>query len=303
METDDTKNIKKEDSSALPPKNRTVNNPASPLRTFSTDLAQAVRKDEMSVIKVAMAEDKRRHEVENEESPKSPKNRAYVIFGIIFIILAVGGIAAAFIVKKSRTPDIISGEVSTPSIIKAEATTSIEVGGAEAGKIVDLTRTALKNVSAKDGEVVNIYYTDSTAGIKRTIVTGEFMGGIKSAIPAPLLRSLANAFMLGIYTKATARHPFLIFKTNDHSIAFANMFIWEKKLFSDLYLPFNFPADESSFTGKFTDLLVENKDTRVLQKDDGTILLIYGFADENTIIITDSIESFKEILRRLQSVR
>ncbi|MEN9582350.1 MAG: hypothetical protein RL641_304 [Candidatus Parcubacteria bacterium] len=287
----------------LPVRPHNPDKPAAPIRTFSTDLAQAVRKDEMSVIKVAMAEEKRRQDEDFELSPGSSKNRAFVAVGTALIILTVIGLGVVYLIKKNRVPDVIPSEVQIPTLITAEASTSVEIGGQGDGKILELTRTATSNVSSTDNSIVNIYFTDSTYSTKQLITANAFLSGIKSEIPQPLLRSLQNNFMLGIYTKDSTRHPFLILKTADFQIAFANMFTWEKKLFSDFYVPFNLTGDEETFVNKFTDLLVENKDTRALKKDDGTISLIYGFADEKTIIIADGVETFKEVLRRLQSMR
>jgi hypothetical protein len=298
----DPNEINKEDL-MLPQRNYEPDKPAAPIRTFSTDLAQAVRKDEMSVIKVAMAEEKRRHEEEAATSAATPQNKMFIVVGTIFILLAIGAVAAVMIIKNNRAPSITDSEIKLPTIISAEASTSLEVSNLPEGKIIELSKTAVQNVSGADGQVVNIYFTDSTSGTKQVISSAAFLLGIKSEIPGALLRSLNNAFMLGIFSKDSSHHPFIILRTNDYGIAFANMFEWEKELFSDFYLPLNLSGDEENFTNKFTDLLVENKDTRVLKKDDGTISLMYGFADEKTIIISDGIETFKEVLRRLQSTR
>lgn len=291
------------DKLLLPKKPHGLDDASAPIRTFSTDLAQAVRKDEMSVIKVAMEEEKRRHAEDMELSPGSSKNKAFVGFGIALVFLTILGVGAAYLIKKNRTPEVIQNEVKAPTLITTEATTSIEVGGLSEGKIIELTRTAMSNVGSAEGQIVNIYFTNSTYGFKQLITANAFLTGIKSEVPQPLLRSLTPTFLLGVYTKDSIRHPFIILKTTDFQIAFANMFTWEKKLFSDLYLPFNLAGDEETFTNKFTDQLVENKDTRVLKKDDGTNVLLYGFADEGTIIIADAPETFKEVIHRLQTMR
>lgn len=298
----DPSNIDKEDL-LLPERPDEHKKNESPIRTFSTDLAQAVRKDEMTVIKVAMAEQKRRAQEEEQYSPRSKKNRTFLTIGIILILITIIGVVVIYFVKKNRLPEIVPAEVVIPSLINTEVTTNIEVGGLGEGKIVELTRATMGNVSGTDGQIANIYFTDSRDGTKKLISTNSFLASIKSEVPEPLTRTLLNNFMLGIYTKNNATHPFLILKTNDFQIAFANMYIWERKLFSDFYLSFNLPGDEEAFTNKFSDQLVENKSTRTLKRDDGTIILMYGFANDYTIVIADSVETYKEILRRLQTIR
>ena len=295
-------NVNKDDF-LLPKKPHNVDDPASPIRTFSTDLAQAVRKDEMSVIKVAIAEEKRREQQEENFSADSPKNRTYITLGIAFILVTVIGIGAVYMIKKNRTPEIVQSEAQIPTLITAENATSIEVGGLPEGRLADVTKTTVANVATEENKIINIYFTDSTSGKKQLVSAGAYLGGIKSQIPGALLRSLENTFMLGVYTLDSMHHPFIILRTTDFQTAFSSMFEWERKIFSDFYAPFNLDGQEDNFTNKFSDLLVENKDTRVLMKDDGTVTLIYGFVDEKSLIIADSVEAFKEVLHRLQSVR
>jgi|GEM_PF-5482878 len=300
---DKNESLQKLSSSKTPPKKPHVSEQASPIRTYSTDLAHAVRKDEMSVIKAAMAEEKRRHEDELQFSAKSPKNKLYIGLSIAIILITIFGTAAVYFIKNTRQPEIIPQQAQIPSIIAAENTTSIEVGGASEGKIIDLTRTAVNNIANPEGKIINIYFTDATSGVKQIIGTQTFLAGIRSEIPSDLLATLDKNFMLGMYTKDAIRHPFLILRTNDFQIAFASMYDWERKIFSDFYLPFNLPGSEDTFTNKFSDLLVDNKDTRVLLRDDNSVGFIYGFVDDKSLIIADSVEAFREVLRRVQSVR
>lgn len=276
---------------------------ASPIRTYSTDLAQAVRKDEMSVIKAAMQSERQRQEEEMAKSASSPKNRLYIIVGIALIAVTLLGIMAVQYYKNKMSPDIIPSQAQIPSLITAENTTSLEVGGMSQDKIVDLVRTAANNLFAPNNEIVNIYLTDASTGKKHIIETQTFLTNIKSQAPFALTETLSKNFMFGVYTKAEMHYPFLILQTTDFSNAFPAMASWERDMFSDFYLPFNLPNNEDYFTTKFTDQLVENRDTRVVKNDAGEILLLYGFADEKSLIITTSIDSYTEILHRVQSVR
>lgn len=302
----DDPEVKKEESTEVEKAQERLkgNEKKSPvIRTFSSDLADAVRKNEMSVIKVAMAEQKRREEDAMLRSPGSTKNKTYIVLTMICLLLGGGGVWYALHKKQSVAPIVIPTETKIQAIIPADATTSIEVGGTDQGKVEDLIRAAVTNISGNEGGIVDIYFTDSSGGTKKTITAGDFFTAISSAAPAPLVRSLTPEFMLGVYTKSELRHPFLILRTTDYDTAFANMFTWERKLFTDFYQPFAFKGDENTFTGKFGDLIVENKDTRILRSADGTIVLIYSFVDEHTILLTDSVESFVEVLHRLQSVK
>jgi hypothetical protein len=47
------------------------------------------------------------------------------------------------------------------------------------------------------------------------------------------------------------------------------------------------------------DIIINNKDARVLLNEDGKPILYYMFVDKNNLIITDSIDAIKEIVSRL----
>jgi len=49
----------------------------------------------------------------------------------------------------------------------------------------------------------------------------------------------------------------------------------------------------------WNDVVIQNKDTRVLYNFDNSIALVYMFKDQNTLIITTSSDTLFEISRRL----
>ncbi len=236
------------------------------------------------------------------DAADSPRNRRFITIGISLILVTVIGLGALYIIRNYKAPVTLQSQARIPTLISAEQSTSIEIGGVSQDKVIEYTRTAINNIAVPDGEVMNLYYTDATSGTKKIISTGDFLLAIKSQIPSALFTTLDNTFMLGLYATDGERHPFLILQTKDFQIAFPSMFDWEYRIFGDLYTPFNLAGSETDFTNKFSDMLIENKSTRMLKRDDGSIGLVYGFADEKNLIITDSVETFKVVLKRVQSI-
>jgi hypothetical protein len=52
--------------------------------------------------------------------------------------------------------------------------------------------------------------------------------------------------------------------------------------------------------GSFKDGVIKNKDVRAFTEPDGTILVLYSFVDNNTIVITTDENTLAEIINRLE---
>jgi len=61
------------------------------------------------------------------------------------------------------------------------------------------------------------------------------------------------------------------------------------------------PETNYLFTKNFEKGIILNKNARILKDDNGKIVLMYIFANNNSIIITNSEQATKEIIRRLNS--
>lgn len=96
---------------------------------------------------------------------------------------------------------------------------------------------------------------------------------------------------------------FLIFKLSSFDNAFAGTLEWEESMASDLGPFFStFPflptlASDSSFK----DETRYNKDLRVLRNSEGQIILLYTFFNNEKLIITDSEETMRILLSRLEN--
>ena len=93
---------------------------------------------------------------------------------------------------------------------------------------------------------------------------------------------------------------FLIIKLASFENAFAGMLMWEKSLSQDigpLFATAEFLRSVPPET-VFTDITDRNKDIRILALG-GQPILLYSFLDNNTLIITDSMETLRTLIDRL----
>ena len=113
--------------------------------------------------------------------------------------------------------------------------------------------------------------------------------------------------MVGTYTPVKEDEGpklFLIFETNDYNVAYAGMLQWEKSILNDLFDLFqvDISGERSElFERPFKDIIINNRDARILYDTNGTDILYYIFLDKNKIIITSSQEAIKEIIIRLNT--
>ncbi len=89
---------------------------------------------------------------------------------------------------------------------------------------------------------------------------------------------------------------------------FQNLRSWETKMFSDLHAFFGYSLsseNEQLLTKKFKDSIVENKNARVLYQNDkentDSISMLYVFANNDSVVITKSPFTVREIILRLAS--
>ncbi len=94
---------------------------------------------------------------------------------------------------------------------------------------------------------------------------------------------------------------FLIIKLDSFENAFAGMLEWEKNIAEDigpLFATREILAQIPAGTA-FSDITERNKDSRVIKTEDGQTALLYSFFNDDTLIITDNLETLHVIIDRL----
>lgn len=271
------------------------------LRTFSSDMAEAVRSGEATVVKIAMAEQKKQQKEYENFSPKSGKNKAFIVGGIIMLALGVGAFGYIAFTRTSKTPSAVPDTTATTSLIFANTNKGFDVTGFTKDKL----STAIKNESGKavleNGAIENIYFLENGTTGRQLVTAQRFFTILGTSIPGRLSRALSGEFMLGIH-KTTTNHPFILVTSTDYDSAYAGLLEWEKKMVDDFFLTFSISigGDKAYLISKsFQDTTIQNIDARILLDNSGSTVLLYAFLNPKTIVITDNEATFKEVLARL----
>lgn len=303
-------NIKNQNEVPTPPQTPTLNTQSDikALHTYEGDMARALRENNGSLIKVSLAEQKRRDEEarRGEATKEKSKNFMYFFVGIILVAIVVLGARYVNQLIKDRGINKVSIETrntffGTEEQIFLSANSLV---GKESSAQLLLATIDQKSVQ---GAMNSIFFKKESAipGEPAFLSTQEIISRLGLSIPGPLVRTLNEEMIFGSFTQSKGEpNLFIMFYTNDYDQAFAGMLSWEKNLFSDLFIIFGIDLnDENSYLldKKWDDLLVDNNDTRVLRDNENNPILYYAFLDRSIFIITDDVDTIRESIKRLRT--
>ncbi len=292
------------------------------IHTFQSDVAGAVKNDNVSMIKIALAEKKRQEKQGTYDEVAEKRNYKGIIIGIIIIIilggLGIGGWYVWGIINNGSAPatNVVNGFVTLPAPIEAEQKISIDVTNKYSS---DIEKNILneKNLPLGLGSIKQIIFTSKIGTSTSQVTSAGFLKAITARIPGQLERALDPNFFFGIYSY-TPHDSFLLYKVASYDNAYAGMLAWEPYMQEDLrsvIVNKKIITDVASSTATtsvaaaspessiFIDRVINNKDVRLLYNTDGSIKLLYSFIDQSTLIITSSDKSLKEVILRLTTGR
>ncbi len=279
------------------------NKDAKVLRTYTSDMADAIRENEVSVIKIAMAEkEKRDREAEYKKAKGTNFSKILLLIGgVVLIVVAIFG-ASYIIQKKKVVPIPPASKIETFLPYDSES----DINVTKATSINNLFDIIKKGQQIKSGTIEAFFLEKKINDVSLTFTSKDFLSLIQTTMPGALIRSLTDKYLIGKYSNPSATSMnnksamFLIFETTDYNQTYASMLEWEKTMLEDLFVLFNIPKPSDSFIGKpWNDIVVSNKDARVLYGENREGILYYAFVNKNNFVITSSQEALKEIIGRI----
>ena len=308
------------------------------LRTFQGDMAEAIQNQNASVLTIALAEKKKKDKIPKVKKPIDPelkKNIFYIAVSILLIALGAGSIYSFYVIQKKNAGPII--EVRSRALMGWSKKLSLETEGLRRTSFIERVNTLRETATLSNGEVLYISIEEGGANAGEEMSTGELFALLETGAPSALLRSFGNEFMFGFYRNADVNHPFLLVKLDSFDLAFANMFSWEKIMNDDIgslftrrviqireTLPPETTATSSATTTPasgtstavsqtrivnfdtpnpdgFEDVVVRNKDARILKNTRGDAILLYSFVNRDLLLITSSESSLRDLVNKLIS--
>lgn len=266
------------------------------VETYAGDIAHVIEDGTEGLVKKIIHEEEESQIEKNNTSPESKKNKFFVFVGISLIVLSATTLIYFFFFKEKI--NIIPVEKQFIPIIFNDKTTFDEIFGLNKDKIIQTVANQVNATEVKKGGVEGIYLTEN----KKIIGLRRFVDLIKANfVPNDNKLFVSDNFLLGV-VNGEAKDFFVLLKARSTFDIFDSLRIWEDKIFSDLngFLGVNINNDTKYLlTKNFEDGIIENKNARILYDKDGKIIMMYIFADDNSVIITDSQSAAHEILLRL----
>ncbi len=282
------------------------------IRTFQSDVEDAIKEGGGSLSKIAIAENDRR--IKNGftlDEPEKPERTRFIVelsVGLITVGLIALGFLYFFRTAEQKPVPLIEPE---PQIIATDKEKNLNVAGFGRDQMVSILKKSVSEENVTLSSILSLRLVDGAGETAKPITTKVFLDRINASAPNELVRSLSDSFLFGIHAQ-NVNEPFLILKTGYYQNAFAGMLAWESTLEDDLgaiFIPPS-PTEYASTTDQildrnnsFVDILVKNRDTRALKNSEGQIVFLYSFPDKNTIVITTNADTLQKITDRLFAER
>ncbi len=275
------------------------------IKTYAEDLA-SVLEGGGGMIKDIIHEEEANEEEKQQLSPQTKRNQLFMILGIVLLFISLA-VFSFFLWNKQEITTTPVVEQFTP-LIFTDKNVFIEVLGLEKGIVEDKVLNEVRTGVVKEGGVEGIYLLEND----KFIGLRHFMELVKLnfTFPSPIgeVDLVKDNFSMGFVNTKTedlllsSKDFFILIKVRSTADVFNNLRTWEEKMFVDLrkFFGVNLSSDNSYLLTKdFEDGIVGNKNARILYSLDSKIVLMYIFADDNSVIITNSREATGELMLRL----
>lgn len=298
--------------------------PLPRIRTYESDVAEALKKWSVSRADIALAEGERKRAAPQggaiETSAQShllristdlPSGggavrlplRQIALWGGGAVILALVGAGIYYGYLWSR------GALDTDTSIVTETAPAsaglvIAAGETRAGLIQKIT-SAVEKATILLNEVQPLVVTIENAPLSPE----KFFALLSANPPASLIRSLGTPLTLGVHS-FRGNQLFIIIPVRSYEYAFAEMLKWGNAILDDLGPLFEVRAGALAIsqgtttaalepTPELKDAIIKNKDARALFAQDGSIIFLYSFPDKETLVITTNDETLKTLLPKM----
>ncbi len=266
------------------------------VETYSGDIAEAIQNDQGGLVKKIIHEEEARENEKRNLSPESKQNKFLAAASALLVALGLG--ILIYFLAGSGTETVEVGPEFVP-LVFADQSSFVETAGLKKSEIIYSVFNQVRGSSVRPGGIKGIYLTadKKIMGLRQflSLLGSNFNPGENPAI-------ISDNFALGAVKHSEAPGFFILLKTRTIEDIFEPMRLWEAKMFYDLHEFLGLTLDSGNkylLTKSFEDGVVENKNARFLHDNAGNLVLMYVFADNNSVVLADSQAAAREVMLRL----
>ena len=269
------------------------------VQTYAMDMALVLSDTKEGLIKQVIDVEEKR-EIDNKDFFSVYKRNKLFAFLSLLLILISG--LMIFFFLSSKKPLLF-----TPIVF--DKSSFLEVKDLKKDEIV---QTILHEISASNVKIGGIEIIALSIN-QRIILLKDFASLLKINLDINNNKFIDDNFLMGFVNNqnnqsnindVNGKDFFILLKVSSNTDVFSYLRTWESKIFSDLHSLFGIEISGLNnylITKDFEDGVVENRNARILYDKDRKIVMMYIFANENYVVVTNTLSSAREVMLRLAS--
>lgn len=274
--------------------------------TLQTDVNDQVTAGGLTLTKIALEDEARRRlETLPREQSGTGRGKLILVGSLTLIGLGVAALVISFTFTRPSVSQV--QPVTINSIVFAEEHQELVTDNQTPDQVQNIIKDSLKK-SYTTSKVIDLYPTKTITtdkNITKKILSGpDLLTFFQTAIPIDFTHFLLDPFMMGVVSDptATSSAPFFIFKTRSFENTLDSMLREENIVTANIIGPLTNNKNTIQI-GNFKDKLINNIDARILTDADGNLIVVYGFVDRSTLIMTATENAFLKLLTAYQTPR
>jgi hypothetical protein len=288
-----------------------------PIRTYESDVAEALARKKSSVMNMVIAENKRdtgSESISNKPPSQAGKKLLLLVISMIFVGAGLFGAYYLYLQSPLVPDEPAQPAVKIQSVVTPDAQKVLAVNSLQGKQLSTYLVSEFVKYEVAPGAILEFIPVTATGSTTLRVTGTDFVNSLGLDIPDILERSITDRWMLGVHNTAEVYAPFMIYTTDFFQNAFAGMLRWEESMPEELADLLNYrerarPEDSTSTTsissffnirGTFEDRIIRNRDVRQFISQRGEMLFLYAFLDEKTIVIATAESTITNLLDRIE---
>jgi hypothetical protein len=300
-----------------------------PIRTYESDVAEALARKKTSVMTMAVAEGQKKtgtSVISNKPSSDVGKKVFIAVISLVFIAGGVIGGYYLYLKSPLSKPQVVAVQKNVPSIISPDTQKIVKISSIKKEQLFKGITDQFKNLPVNEGKISEFILTYSVGSSTNRVLGSDFVNNMDFTMSDMLKRAITDRWMTGVYSVEGENIPFIILTTDFFQNSYSGMLRWEPNMAEELadlldfrYKSFPEPVTEAASStasttdtvrtpsyalfnlrGNFKDKVISNRDTRQFISSNGNMLFLYTFIDKENILVTTSERVIPAILERIE---